>query len=383
MPNLYNKPAYSLLNNVSSTKFSSLLFSSKKGEGISDKGNTLSLMTLLEENGMLNKNNSNIPAYQENNLLNSLQARTDKTNNQSLYNSKSIVYSFDKKNNKLNLLFSTAESLLNSFFISLSSLISKPVFLIYHDKIIIKLLIYVSPIEDRNFQTSIVNKHLWSDINKIQEMSVLSSGTENPFSELKSFFNQNKNKLEKFSFILGKLFGKKIELNIIRLHFLFHDSTILSKILGSSNNSSKYKFSRMIQNLLPRAVIRNPSTRKNSVPIIKHVSEDEEISDRSNPGVTGFNLILDPNDLFKTSHLSSFKEVGGTGGNRLPSYLSGLSIRLGGRLLSQRIIPRYTVQFKQEGSLARGKVSFLESSRFTTKNKRGSYSFTINISHVI
>lgn len=368
MPNLYNKSAISLLNKIPSMKLSYT------------EGNTLSLMTLPEEKVILNKKNSNISAYQEDNLnlLNSLQARSDKTNNQSLYNSKSIVYSFDKKNNKLNLLFSTAESLLNSFFLSLSSLISKPVFLISHDKIVIKLLIYVSPIEDRNFQTSILNKHLWSDINKIQEMSLLSSGTENTFSELKSFFNKNKNKLEKFSFILGKLFGKKIELNIIRLHFPFHDSTILSKILGSPNNSSKYKFSRMIQNLLPRAVIRNPSARTNSLPLIQHVSEDGEILDNSKSGITGFNLILDPNDLFKNT-----REKGDSGVTRLPSYLSGLSIRLGGRLLSQRIIPRYTVQFKQEGSLARGKVSFLESSRFTSKNKRGSYSFTISISHVI
>lgn len=460
MPNLYNKSILSLRNN--NTTFSFL----KKMDVYPSPASSNIVMSPINNIGMKNTKVFNILNYQENNLnlLNSLQKKTE---NQSIYNSRSIIYSFDSKNNKLNLLFSTAEKLLNSFFLSLSSLISKPVFLIYHDKIIIKLLIYVSPVEDKNFQTSVLNKHLWPDINRIQELSLLSSNhiftddidhanklnemwqdlsllkekkeknenliltsrnnsegniekikfnlnkNKDTESRLKSFFNKNKDTLEKFSFILGRLFGKKVELNIIRLHFPFHDSTILSKILGSPNNSSKYKFSRMIQNLLPRAVIRNPSSlakekldmiNKNETPFLTSPNKlkilisgllPDSVSNLNffekkmdsltlnantynklginkpiNKISTGFNLFLDPKNLFQTS-------------SRLPSYTSGLSIRLGGRLLSQRIIPRYTVQFKQEGSLARGKVAFLETSRFTTKNKRGAYSFTINISHVI
>ena len=60
-----------------------------------------------------------------------------------------------------------------------------------------------------------------------------------------------------------------------------------------------------------------------------------------------------------------------------------MNVKLAGRLMTQSMRPRFTVQSFQEGSLARGKVAFLETSRFTTKNKRGAYSFTINISHVI
>lgn len=68
---------------------------------------------------------------------------------------------------------------------------------------------------------------------------------------------------------------------------------------------------------------------------------------------------------------------------KLSSYLSGMNVKLAGRLMTQSLRPRFTVQTLQEGSLARVKVNFIEKSRFTGKNKRGAYSFTITISHVI
>ena len=51
--------------------------------------------------------------------------------------------------------------------------------------------------------------------------------------------------------------------------------------------------------------------------------------------------------------------------------------------MTQPMRPRFTVQNHQEGSLARVKVHFTERSRFTGKNKRGAFSFTVTISHVL
>ena len=67
---------------------------------------------------------------------------------------------------------------------------------------------------------------------------------------------------------------------------------------------------------------------------------------------------------------------------KYPSYLSGMNVKLAGRLMTQSMRPRFTVQSFQEGSLARVKVHFIEKSRFTGKNKRGAFSFTITLSHV-
>lgn len=71
------------------------------------------------------------------------------------------------------------------------------------------------------------------------------------------------------------------------------------------------------------------------------------------------------------------------GRRALPSYLSGMNIKLAGRLMTESMRPRFTVQSHQEGSLARVKVHFTEKSRFTGKNKRGAFSFTVTISHVL
>ncbi len=63
----------------------------------------------------------------------------------------------------------------------------------------------------------------------------------------------------------------------------------------------------------------------------------------------------------------------------LPSFLTGIKIRLGGRLFSQKVVPRFTVQTFQEGSLARTKANVVTSSRFTHKNKRGTFSITVSV----
>ena len=58
-------------------------------------------------------------------------------------------------------------------------------------------------------------------------------------------------------------------------------------------------------------------------------------------------------------------------------------MKLAGRLMTQRMRPRFTVQMKQNGSLARVKVDYVEKSRFTSKNKRGAFSFSISIGHIL
>ena len=67
----------------------------------------------------------------------------------------------------------------------------------------------------------------------------------------------------------------------------------------------------------------------------------------------------------------------------ISSYASGINMKLAGRLMTQRMRPRFTVQMKQNGSLARVKVDYVEKSRFTSKNKRGAFSFSVSIGHII
>jgi hypothetical protein len=150
---------------------------------------------------------------------------------------------------------------------------------------------------------------------------------------VKTMVSLNKDKLKYLVFILEKTFNKTVILDLVRLKYPYHDSNILSQVLGLS--SKRKNFRKMMRKLLYTATIKNPTKmiRKQNFSII-------------------------------------------------PSYLSGIKIRLAGRLITQRVVPRFTVQSVQMGSLARGKVNYIDSSRFTHKNKRGAFSFTVTTSHI-
>jgi hypothetical protein len=73
------------------------------------------------------------------------------------FKNKSVVYSFNKINNIYPLLNKT-EYLLKSLFLSTFSLISRPVYLIKHDKIIIRLFVFLSPKVEKYLDTSLIGQ---------------------------------------------------------------------------------------------------------------------------------------------------------------------------------------------------------------------------------
>jgi hypothetical protein len=58
-----------------------------------------------------------------------------------------------------------------------------------------------------------------------------------------------------------------------------------------------------------------------------------------------------------------------------------LKIRIAGRLMTQTVVPRKTVKTKLKGAFATGKVNYLDTARFTSKNKRGAFSITVSSGH--
>jgi hypothetical protein len=64
--------------------------------------------------------------------------------------------------------------------------------------------------------------------------------------------------------------------------------------------------------------------------------------------------------------------------NFIPAYLSGIKIRIGGRLLRQVMIPKLTKKRFERGASSIGKVNFLDSASITKKNRKGSYTLKIS-----
>jgi hypothetical protein len=208
-----------------------------------------------------------------------------------------ILYLFNKKGIKNSSIGITqiVFTLLESTFLSMSSLISKPIFVITPNKVVIQLFYYL-----------------------------------NKFYSKDKLLNINNDKLQSLCLNLSKIYKKPVELELDRLHYPYYDSNILSNMIGLISNIVKLRF--IIKKLFRIAKIKKTN---------------------------------------KFINKSSIR----------PSYLSGFKLRIAGRLLTQRVIPRLTSKTIQRGTLARGKAHFINSARFTNKNKRGSFSITVVTGH--
>ena len=147
----------------------------------------------------------------------------------------------------------------------------------------------------------------------------------------KKFLNINLEKLEGLSAKLSKFFKKPIKLDLTQIYSISNNSKILALILGKLGLKRKNSFTRIIGRLL------------------KHQSKKI---------------------FFRKNQISRFSTI-----------LTGVNIKLGGRLMRGKIVPRRTVKKIQYGSLARSKSNYVTTARLTQKNKRGSFSFTVSIGH--
>ena len=149
----------------------------------------------------------------------------------------------------------------------------------------------------------------------------------------KNFLKVNLLKLEGLSTKLSKYFKKPIKLELTQLYSVSNNSQILVNILGRLGLLRKNSFSRITGRFLKY--------------------QSKKIFFRSN-----------------NNKVSKFSTL-----------LTGVYVKLGGRLMKGKIVPRRTVKKIQYGSLARSKSNYVSTARITQKNKRGSFSFTVSIGH--
>lgn len=295
---LYDMKLYLYLNKNTNNKFSILEPKTKLNQ---------ILAATVNNNVQINKNTIKLI----NTNMNNNKQEVHKTINInkyiksiSKYDSKTvkyqnIVYQFNKNNQSIQNssvgINKNVFTLLESTFLSMSSLISKPIIIITPNKVVIQLFYYL-----------------------------------NKFYSNNKLLNNN-SKLQSLCLNLSKIYKKPVELELDRLHYPYYDSNILSNMIGLISNIVKLRF--IIKKLFKIAKIKKTNNFINKYSII-------------------------------------------------PSYLSGFKIRVAGRLLTQRVIPRLTVKTIQRGTLARGKAQFVNSARFSNKNKRGSFSITVTMGHI-
>nr|WVH37949.1 ribosomal protein S3 [Dichomitus squalens] len=149
----------------------------------------------------------------------------------------------------------------------------------------------------------------------------------------RNFLDLNMNKLQGLSAKLSRYFKKPVKFELTQLYSVSHNSQILINILGKLGLFRRNSFTSIIGRFL------------------KYQSQK----------------------MMFRGNLNKF--------SRYATILTGVNIKLGGRLMKGKIVPRRTVKKIQYGSLARSKSNYITTARLTQKNKRGAFSFTVSIGH--
>ena len=371
-----------LLNKGENSTLELLQINEIKKESLLNKIGYIQLFSINEN--IKNKKNTLIYQYLKNTLQRiSPIANTQKRNGILFNYSKTIAYNFFSPISiggtsyggvDINKDLFKINKLLFYFFKSLNCLISKPVYLHTPDKVIVKLFYYLNIPKKKVFrlfsilyfnsfrkkyllkksQIASLRKNYLKTRNKGVAISSSSVNKKIPFIKRKIrkaisrlrgksdlernlLFNLRKfnlakvfkNKFQLIIEIITRKFNKPVVFQLIRLHNPYHDTNILANLLSLN--------------------IRNK--RKKSRIAINKIYSNKAVKTLNDPNLKSVNLI--------------------------PAFLSGLNLKIGGRLMKEPIIPRLTTKNFERGAISPGKVNYLDIATITNKNRKGAYSITI------
>jgi hypothetical protein len=184
----------------------------------------------------------------------------------------------------------SATKLVAHFFTPINALAGKPVFTVKSDSVIIHVFYYI-PAKGRAFNNNTVNN---------------------------------------LGEVLTSVFGKQVELRLIKQRYPYLNSYILAQWIANAAQSNKL------------------------VQIVRRL----------------FSSVAPVKDTGTIEALAS----------ALPSHIVGMKVRVSGRLMTERSRPRQTVQTAQIGSFSKGNLSLVDFASFTTKNKKGAFTVKVWIS---
>jgi hypothetical protein len=246
------------------------------------------------------------------------------------YYSRIIGYNFNSNSNKIS---SSIFDLLEATFKTMRCFISKPIFTISPKKITIQLFYFLLlPKKNKMYKyKNILKKNKRKKYKKWKKKQLIIINKLN--SKAKKDFKLNNifpDQLKWLCEILNKIFNKPVELDLIRLHYPSGDPNILVKIMGLMINNIHLSkiFGSVYKGTIIKTLINHKKYKHNDISII-------------------------------------------------PAFLTGLNIKIAGRIMTQKARPRHTINLRHRGAIARGKVNYLNFARLTNKNKRGSYSISI------
>lgn len=275
----------------------------------------------------------------------------------------------------LNNNMKIATKLIANFFSPVRALASKPVFNIINNEVLNNSneLFLIVPQNKVYSSTNTTFSGLAESKNQKKSFiplatDLLSKNKELSANNLKVVINlfyyiTNKNQalsdttVNSLGSVLAKLFGYPVELRLVRLHYPYLNSHILAQYVAI--NTKKYNFTRIQRAIFGALLLPRPKS-------------------------------------IASEHLLRLNEGNGTTSllttRSLPSHITGIMIRISGRLVTQRSIPRQTVQTAHIGTFSHSKgaasnlgkniKNVIESASLTCKNKKGAFTVKVWISQL-
>lgn len=261
---------------------------------------------------------------------------------------KTYFYQFDKtKKYRFTKILNHIYLILNNFFGTFNGLISKPTYLFTQNKLII-FINYHIPYLPWYKSKKLTIRNLWKynkkpansaldlkfELNKL--VVLLSNLMKINHLNYLSFNNIAKN--------INNLYkGPTVELQLNYLVYPYHDSNILAKFIALNSNKKKFRriFNTIIKNvpIITKGIIKNNN--------YKHA------------------FIAQTNGKKIEIHSS------------IPAILTGLKVKISGRLITQRQIPKRTIEQKEIGAFKRTRDSIVDYAMYTNKNKKGAYTVKV------
>jgi hypothetical protein len=258
------------------------------------------------------------------------------------------------------------------------------------------------------------------NIKNISSTSEATTTTQSFILQGKGFATQElsnnilKNNNIKFKFLgilLSKILGKNVELQLIKLHNVGLDQTILAQIISS--NSKKYKLRILLKKLWKKIKLNNSkSFLANATSILKsnkNIKINKSIKNifkeyflNRRKGNANFELYknkmwINTNYIkacniekkiinyliYKNNNKDLLRNKNFINNPLTSTKVTGIKIRVSGRLNKEKIVPRKTVKTIQIGNLNKKSVSasFVDSASYLSKNKKGSFNVKVWMSH--
>ena len=223
------------------------------------------------------------------------------------------------------------------------------------------------------------------------------------------FLYLHTNRMRDITIFLSKVLEIDVELEVVRLKHPYHDSNILAQLIGINGRTSTFRrlktivlstasISTLGKGIPQHSIVKGPNTG----PGIKINGAELQVNSSNLPAnlkavpaltttaainsikinKTETNLINSVSNEAAENLVTPGSRVV-TEKNEIVSRLTGIKLRISGRLPRQRVVPKRTVKSAYKGSVSKAKFNLVDSSTFTSKSKKGAFSVRVWLSHGI